>query len=709
MSDLQALHPVLYEPWESRDRLCGATSFVRAKSYLVLFAATIVLASCSSGGGGGSSPAPTALLTATPSTITVGQNVTLTYSSTNANQGVIDALCAVGPNGSNSTLQPTSTTTYTFTATGPGGTASASATVTVNPPPPPTVTLTVTPAATLPGQPVIVTWASTNADSGNIDPTFGTVGPNGFAPRSPTATTTYTFTAIGAGGTATTTATVTVDPITAFDGLKQSDGILALGVDPNGAVGTKQFMEYVNTAFQAYDKSTGLPVWPAAQQIETLWPSGSNCNAATLNPSIQKDVQIIFDRLASRWVVGAKTSNPNLGYYLCLAVSNTDDLASPTLAWTSISSQKLDPILGSNGTHTYFPDWPKFATWTDASGQQNAYYATVDLIDQDSLDPTFAEVGAVVCAFDRADILTNPTNIKTEACVNVSNLDPNLTSNGVFLAHSLIPADIDGATVPPAGRDQYMLSIENPVNDLSTLTSNTLNLWHFHLDWTTTPATLTSSVAPLTVSDYTPGCYLYDPTNVTITYCVGEKYNNGQQLLDSVGDRLMPRLAYRNFGSYESFLISHTVQTGPGASGSGAMAFQTGVRWYELRGGGAPSIFQSGTINPDQSFFRFLPSIAQDKVGNAAVGYSISNGLTNPGIYFSYWNLPGATDPSEIGIIDGPGEEVSGGNGFDKWGTYAGMTVDPIDDCTFWYVNEYYAADDTWVTRIANFKVPGCQ
>jgi hypothetical protein len=611
----------------------------------------------------------------------------------------------VGLNG-NTHLQPTATTTYTYTATGPGGTATASATVTVNPPPPPTATLTVTPAVSLPGQPVTVTWASTNADSGNIDPTFGQVGPNGFAPRSPTATTIYTFTATGAGGSATATAKVTVNPITSFDGLKQSDRVANLDVDPNGAVGTKQFMEYVNTAFQAYDKVTGQPVWSTPQQIETLWPYGSNCNAATLNPVIQLDVQILFDRVASRWVVGAKTSDANLGYYLCLAVSNTDDLSSATLAWTSISSVKLDPILGSNGLHTYFPDWPKFGTWTDATGQQSAYYATVDLLDIDNAN---AEVGAVVCAFDRADILNN-SNIKTEACVNVSDVDPNMKSQGIFLAHSLIPSDIDSTTPPPTRRDQFMLSIQNPPLDGSTLTSTTVNLWDFHVDWSVSPATLALvSVAPLSVPTYTPGCYLYDPNNAAITNCVQEPQNNGQQLIDSVGDRLMPRLTYQNFGSYESFLISHTVQTGPGASGSGATAYQTGVRWYELRGSGTPTLYQSATINPDASISRFVPSIAQDKLGDATVGYSTSNGQNNPGIDFSYWNLPNATDPSEIGIIDGPGEEVSGGTGVGKWGTYSSMTVDPVDGCTFWYVNEYFAADNTWLTRIANFQIPGCQ
>jgi hypothetical protein len=572
--------------------------------------------------------------------------------------------------------------------------------------PPPTASLTATPASIMLGQNITLTWSSTNADQGSIDNNVGAVGLNGSTHLAPTATTTYTYTATGPGGTATASATVTVNQVTSFDGLKQSDGA-GVDVDPNGAVGTKQYMEYVNTAFQAYDKVTGQPVWASAKQIETLWPSGSNCNPPTANPVIQLDVQIIFDRLASRWVVGAKTSDPNLGYYLCLAVSNTDDLSSPSLSWTSISSNKLDPILGSNGTHTYFPDWPKFSTWTDASGQQSAYYATLDLLDKDNGS---AEVGVVVCALDRTGILNNPGNIKPEVCVNVS--DPSLQSNGIFLGHSLIPADIDGTTLPPAGRDQFMVSIKNPLNDGVTLTSSTLNLWQFHVDWTA--GTLTPTLSPVAVDTYTPGCYLFDPNNIAITNCVQEPPDSSSpqqpQLVDSVGDRLMPRFAYRNFGSHESYLVSHTIQTGNNSQNPE----QTGVRWYEFRinGSGTPVLNQSGTINPDDVYFRFLPSIAQDKNGNVAVGYSLSNrfpGTGNPGIYFSYWNLPNATAPTEIKIIDGPGEEVSPGNGVGQWGTYASMTVDPLDNCTFWYVNEYFAADDTWVTRIANFQVPGCQ
>lgn len=577
--------------------------------------------------------------------------------------------------------------------------------------PAPTASLTITPSSIIAGQIITIVWASTNADQGTVDNGVGVVGLNGSTTLQPTATTTYTYTAKGPGGTATSSATVTVNVLTSFDGLTQADGVTDEDVDPNGAIGTKQYLEYVNRSIQAYDKVTGQPVWPSPQPIASLWPTGSPCSAvgATGQPAIQLDVHIIFDRLASRWVLGAKTSNPNAGYFFCLAVSSTDDLSSSALTWAGYNSAKLDPILGTNGVHTYFPDWPKISTWSDASGQQSAYYATMDLQD---LDNGNAEVGAVVCAFDRTGMLNNPGSIKPEACVNVSHInDATFWSNGLFLGHSLIPADVDGTTLPPAGRDEFMISIQNPINDLSTTTSTSLNLWDFHVDWTAATPTLTATQSSVAVSSYIPGCYLYDPTTPSITNCVVEPNPTGQQLVDSVGDRLMPRFAYRNFGSYESYLISHAVQTGPGSSGTNPSAFQTGIQWYELRtnGSGSPSIFQSGTINPDAVLFRFLPSIAQDKLGNVAVGYSISNVFTNPGIYFSYWNLPGATDPTEMVIISGAGEEVTGGNGVGKWGSYSSMTVDPVDDCTFWYVNEYFLIDNTWSTRLANFKIPGCQ
>ena len=173
--------------------------------------------------------------------------------------------------------------------------------------------------------------------------------------------------------------------------------------------------------------------------------------------------------------------------------------------------------------------------------------------------------------------------------------------------------------------------------------------------------------------------------------------------LDSVGDRLEPRLAYRNFGSYESFLISHTVQSGA--------AKQTALRWYQLRdnGSGSPSFYQSGTVTYDKTNWRWVPSIAEDKTGNAAIGYSLSSSTIHPSIYASWWNLEKRTKAAEFLLFRGKLDADWGG-----WGTYPDMTVDPVDDCTFWYVNEYVGEGQkqgslSANTRIINFHLPRCK
>jgi hypothetical protein len=457
-------------------------------------------------------------------------------------------------------------------------------------------------------------------------------------------------------------------------------------VDPNGAVGTKQYMEWTNVYFQAYDKlSPNAAVWPAPQ-LGTLPFQNNNLQNCT---NVGGDGIVTFDHLALRWIIAVR-STASTGYYYCVAISNTDDLRSTSLNWYTYQFS-LNPVLGTNSKgHAYWPDWPKFGTWADA------YYVSFDLND---VDRSYLEIGVVVCALDRTNMLAG---LQPNPMQCFSDPDPIPAHGSMYLKHSLIPADVEGLAAPPAGRDEYMVSIQNPPPNGKTTTSNTINLWDFHLDWAN-PADSTFTASALPVTPYTPGCY--NLSNPASTFCVPEVSTvQTKNYVDSVGDRLMPRLAYRNFGTYESFLISHTVQVG-------ATNKQTGIRWYELRGSGTPAIYQSGTVNPSTFYtlYRFMPSIAQDSAGNAAVGYSTSGGAVHPGIRASWWNLPNHTAPVELGILGGSGDEENARN----WGDYTSMTVDPVDDCTFWYVDEYFAQNETgnqtnWNTRIANFKASTC-
>ena len=478
--------------------------------------------------------------------------------------------------------------------------------------------------------------------------------------------------------------------VTSFEGIDASQvAAPELDVDPNGAVGTKQFMEWTNVYYQAYDKKTFAPIWSTPQAGTQPWQTNQtqNCN------SITGDGVIIFDRLASRWVIGAHNSPGSGGdYYYCVAVSNTDDLSSSTLAWYTYKFL-LNPVLGANSNgHTYFPDWPKLGTWPDG------YYVSFDLED---VDDHYQGIGVVACALDRTNMLTGGTPNPMQC---FSDPDPIPTNGLRYLKHSLIPADVEGTTPPPTGRDEFFVSIQNPPVNGETTTSNSINLWDFHVDWVN-PANSTFTNSSLTVPTYTPGCY--DPPNVGNTSCVPEPAllpKGGHHKIDSVGDRLMPRMAYRNFGTYESFLVSHTVRVGLNLN------TQTGIRWYELRGSGTPALYQNGTIAPDKIVFRFMPSIAQDHKANAAVGYSLSSATMHPGMKASHWSLQSQSTQTGVTLYSGSGDEQNAV----KWGDYSSMTVDPVDDCTFWYVNEYLASNQTgnsinWKTRIANFKLATCK
>jgi len=443
-------------------------------------------------------------------------------------------------------------------------------------------------------------------------------------------------------------------------------------VDPNGAVGTKQYMEWTNVAYQAWSKTPPYAKVFANPVLGTKPWTDAGLKSCE---SIGGDGILLFDRLASRWVIGAHSNKDASGnFYYCIAVSSSDDISSAT--WYA-----YEFLLNSQMGGNYFPDWPKLGTWSDA------YYVGMDLLSP----PHYDFAGVMACAMDRTNMLTGGTP-RPMQCVTYK--EPN-----AYLYHSLIAADVDGTTPPPTGQDEFFVSIQNPVRDGKTNTSTALNLWDFQLDtnWSGNSKLVQS---PLTVPTFTPGCYdVQDPAK---SVCIPQPARG--DYLPSLADRLMPRMAYRNFGTYQSWLVSQTVQVTSGSK-------QTGIRWYEMRASstGTPTLYQSGTVSLDTSAYRFMPSIAQDHVGNAAVGYSVSSSKINPGIRSSSWNLTNDTKPVEVNIQNGGGSQENSRD----WGDYTAMTVDPVDDCTFWYVNQYLPANETkginWHTRIANFQVSGCQ
>jgi hypothetical protein len=300
-----------------------------------------------------------------------------------------------------------------------------------------------------------------------------------------------------------------------------------------------------------------------------------------------------------------------------------------------------------------FPDYPKLGVWPDA------YYMSFNMFGRRFL-------GANACAMDRAKMLAGAA--ATMQCFQQSSS-----------VASLLPSDLDGTTVAPAGSPAFFVNVG----------SNSLNLWKFHVDFTAPANSTFIGPTNLPVAAFTPAC--------NGGACIPQLGTN--QSLDSLADRLMYRLAYRNFGNHDSLVVNHSVTAGSGV----------GIRWYELQNPNTnPVVFQQGTYAPT-SDFRWMGSIAMDSAGDIAVGYSASSSSIHPAIRYT-----GRTPADPLGvlqvessIIEGTGSQLSG---LSRWGDYSSMSVDPVDDCTFWYTTEYLKIDGTfnWNTRIASFKFPGC-
>ena len=428
-------------------------------------------------------------------------------------------------------------------------------------------------------------------------------------------------------------------PVTlGFEGLGNGQyGFSVTGAPPDteGTVGATQYVQWVNTSFAVFNKSTGaLIAGPTAGN--TLW-SGFGGGCQNNNDG---DPIVIYDKLAQRWVF-SQFSVSTTPYLQCIAVSTTSDA---TGTYNRYSFQ-----------YSNFDDYPKMAVWPDA------YYETFNMFAGGT---TF--VGSDACAYNRSAMLAGTA--ATQVCFQQG------TSVG-----GLLPSDLDGTTAPPAGSPNYMLYFG----------TNNLNLYKFHVDFTTPPNSTFTGPTVINVAAFSPLC--------GGGTCVPQPSTT--QKLDSLADRLMYRLAYRNFGSHESLVVNHSVVAGSGG----------GIRWYEIQNpSGTPVVAQQSTFAPDSNY-RWMGSVAMDQAGDLAVGYSVSSSSISPSVRFAgrVPTDPASTLESEVNIVSGSGSQTGG---LSRWGDYSAMQIDPVDDCTFWFTEEYMKTTGSfnWNTRIANFKFPGC-
>jgi hypothetical protein len=456
-------------------------------------------------------------------------------------------------------------------------------------------------------------------------------------------------------------------PLQTFEGMDQADGCgNCIPPDPNGAVGPNHYVQMVNSSYSVYNKTGTRLVGPI--HINQLWANlPGQCQVDN-----DGDPIALYDHLADRWLLSQFAVNGGNGPFAqCVAISTSPD---PTGTYYVYEFDQTD-----------FNDYPHFGIWPDA------YYMTAHIFG----GAANTYLGQGVYAFQRARML----NGQPAALVffNLGNVDTTFGGQ--------LPSNVDGAP-PPAGSPNYFAEVDSQINSPS-LGPDAMRIWQFHVDWTT-PSNSTFGIngqpnSVLPVAMWTPSQCVYG-----VGTCVPQLASPYQ--LDVIGDRLMHRIAYRNFGDHEALVINHSVIADA----------RIGVRWYEVRSpGSSPVIYQQSTFAPIDQLYRWMGSIAMDRLGDIAVGYSTSSPADHPSIAYA-GRL--ATDP--LNQLSQGETQMWAGLGSEnvafyvppegRWGDYSSLTVDPTDNCTFWYVNEYFAVGAEqdpgapWKTRIGSFKFPNC-
>lgn len=463
------------------------------------------------------------------------------------------------------------------------------------------------------------------------------------------------------------------NPTESFDGLgvSTSGGDGCAPPDTNAAAGdatTNQVVEIVNCAggagqgtFAVYSKTGTLLVGPVA--LGSLWTSGV-CNTNGFGDNV-----VDYDQLANRWVI-SQFAGSGVPTDECVAVSTSDD------ATGTYNVYDFSVAPGN------FADYPKIAVWPDA------YYLTTNEFNGSGS----AFLGVNFVALDRAQMLAGaPTAQMVE-------FGP---SAQTALAYSVLPADLDGLNAPPAGAPELFANYVSPA--LFSGAPYALEIWQLSVNWANPGSSTLTGPTEVDVNAFNDGICGFSRA------CIPEP--SPGEAVDSLGDRLMFRLAYRvTADGVQHLVANHTVGSGTPSNPP------AGIRWYELQlpsGSIDPTqitVAQQGTYLPADGNSRWMGSIAMDQSGDIALGYSVSGPSLDPSIAYTgrlAGDPAGQMTQPEATILTGTGVQESTAN---RWGDYSSMVMDPSDDCTFWYAQEYYQTSGSfaWSTHLASFKFPSC-
>lgn len=419
-----------------------------------------------------------------------------------------------------------------------------------------------------------------------------------------------------------------------FDGVGNVNSVYP--PDTDGDVGPDHYFQMINLSFAIFDKQGNKLYGPVNNS--TLWSGFAGPWAGTNDG----DPIILYDEEADRWFASQFAINTSNGtFWELIAISETGD---PLGAYYQYAFE-----------FPAFNDYPKVGIWHDA------YYASFNMFG------SYLRVAAA--AFERDAMLAGNPNARMVLFDLPQNAGP----------WSMLPADFDG-TPPPAGTPNYFAYF---TDDGFGAAQDALHFWEFSVDWNNVSNSTFQHAFTLPVAPFDAFF-----CNMPRGACIPQPNTNQQ--LETLSDRLMFRLQYRNFGAYQTMVTSHSVDF----DGDG----HAGVRWYEFRktGNNPWLVHQQGTYAPD-ILNRWMPSIAMNGNGTIALGYSVSNENHNPSIRYTGRSAGaplGTMNYQEVEAITG----LSSQSSFGRWGDYAMMSVDPSDDTTFWFTTEYMKYG--WKTRI---------
>jgi hypothetical protein len=430
-------------------------------------------------------------------------------------------------------------------------------------------------------------------------------------------------------------------------------------------VGPNHIVQWAGGHLAVFDKA-GNPLIPGFGFLpeNALWAGFGGVCETSFTGTGQPMVQ--YDRLADRWVYSRRANGWNAGrpvfpFAQCFAVSTSGDPLGTFNRYSYVFSES--------------PDYTKLGIWPDA------YYTSSNMFH--AVNGNFT--GVKPCAYNRSAMLAGAD--APSICF----------PTGIYAGGaSFLPSDWDGETPPPLGAPNIFMRYS---------TFGALRMIKFHVDFST-PANSTWNDG----FGGATGSFVALPVTLTLPCggfggtCIPQLGTTNQ--LVTVGDRLMYRLQYRKRGTTESLVVNQS-EDPPGPAVSG-------LRWYEIRNpfGTTPSLFQNATYQPD-SLNRWMGSMAMDKAGNLAIGYSVSSATMNPAIRITGRLRSEVRNQlqAETTIINGTGSQTDFDNiRISDWGYQSAMQLDPIDDCTFWFTTEYFAENGfNWRTKIASFRFAGCQ